>query len=73
MIGLPTEQYDDILETIKLNIECKPDYAWVSIFQPYPGTEIYEYCKENGLLSGNYKNVPNFHYSSMPNSGDSKK
>ena len=64
MIGLPTEDYNDIMETIRLNIRCRPDYAWVSIFQPYPGTEVYKYCKENGFLLDEYKNVPNFHYSS---------
>ncbi|MFH1791559.1 MAG: radical SAM protein [Candidatus Omnitrophota bacterium] len=52
MLALPGETIDMAFETVNLNIECRPDYAWCSIFQPYPRTKLGEYCRENGLLAG---------------------
>jgi len=49
MIGIPTETKNDILQTVKLNIECKPDVGWSSIFQPYPNLELGNKCIEMGL------------------------
>jgi len=55
MIGLPNGNLKKDLETLKMNIKCKPTYAWVSIFQPYPGTELSKmaisggYCSEEDL------------------------
>lgn len=51
MIGIPDETVDMAFETIRLNAKCKPDYAWCSIFQPYPRTKLWTYCKEKGYLS----------------------
>lgn len=51
MVGLPDETMAAALDTIELNIACKPDYAWNSIFQPYPMTDLWRYCKENGYLT----------------------
>jgi len=53
MLGLPGSSLAKDLKTLKLNIECRPQYAWVSIFQPYPRTEIAEFCKQQGLYDGN--------------------
>jgi radical SAM superfamily enzyme YgiQ (UPF0313 family) len=50
MIALPHETYDHIQETIELNRRLKPDFLQWYIFQPYPGTVLYEHCKENDLL-----------------------
>jgi len=50
MIGLPKESDKEILQTIELNQTIKSDFADASIFQPYPGTEIAKYCKNNGYL-----------------------
>jgi radical SAM superfamily enzyme YgiQ (UPF0313 family) len=51
MIGVPGETIDTALETIKLNIKSKPNFAWCSIFQPYPKTNAWKYCKKNGYLT----------------------
>ena len=68
MIGLPTGNLEDDFSTLELNIECKPDYAWVSIFQPYPGTKIGEYCKREGIYTGNFDDIEsNFFDSSKLN------
>ena len=50
MIGLPQETDNDIFQTLELNERVKPDFADASIFQPYPGTKITEYCKAQGYL-----------------------
>lgn len=60
MVGVPGENEDDILETIRLNRRIGTDFADVSIFQPYPGTQAHAYCRENGLLtseSGGFDNI----------------
>ena len=51
MICLPNETLDMAFETLNLNIKCKPDFAWISIFQPYPKTEIEKYIKEDYNLN----------------------
>jgi anaerobic magnesium-protoporphyrin IX monomethyl ester cyclase len=51
MLGVPDETLDMALETVEFNKKCKPDYAWCSIFQPYPRTKLWGYCLEKGYLS----------------------
>ena len=50
IIGLPYERAKEILETIKLNAEIKPNISVVSIFYPYQGTYLYEFCQQKGFL-----------------------
>jgi len=57
MIGLPTGTIEDDLETLEFNIKARPAYGWCSIFSPYPGTELGDYCKANGIYKGNYSNI----------------
>jgi radical SAM superfamily enzyme YgiQ (UPF0313 family) len=52
MVGLPDETLDSAIETIALNIACKTDYSWNSIFQPYPMTDLWRYCQDQGYLTG---------------------
>lgn len=52
MVGIPLETREDIKETIKLNRRIKPSSIQVSMFQPYPGTGLYDLCKKNGWLNG---------------------
>lgn len=50
MIGIPGETEEDFKETIKINRICLPDKIFNHIFFPYPGTELYNLCKTEGLL-----------------------
>jgi radical SAM superfamily enzyme YgiQ (UPF0313 family) len=50
MIGIPDETYENHLDTIKLNRETKPTRTQITIFYPYPGTELYRYAKEKGYI-----------------------
>ncbi|MCX5749206.1 MAG: radical SAM protein [Candidatus Saganbacteria bacterium] len=50
MVGLPGETVDDFHETIEMNKICLPDWINFSIFYPYPGTDLYTFCKAKGYL-----------------------
>jgi radical SAM superfamily enzyme YgiQ (UPF0313 family) len=50
LIGLPTETLADLDQTIEVNRVCQPDYHYLSIFYPYPGTELYTLCDVSGWL-----------------------
>jgi anaerobic magnesium-protoporphyrin IX monomethyl ester cyclase len=50
MIGIPGETEDKIQDTINLNRKLDSDKMHVSIFRPYPGTELYDHCVENNYL-----------------------
>ena len=48
IIGLPEETYEDALMSVELAKEVPADYINFSNMVPYPGTETYQYIKENG-------------------------
>lgn len=52
LIGIPGETPEDFRETVRVNRECQPDGNLLSIFFPYPGTDLYLLCKERKLLDG---------------------
>ncbi|HJV33440.1 B12-binding domain-containing radical SAM protein [Geomonas sp.] len=51
MIGLPGETPADHQETLRLNRACQPDGHHTGIFYPYPGTELYDRCVREGLVT----------------------
>ena len=57
MLSLSESTIQDDLLTLKVNIECKPAYAWASIFAPYPGTDLGDECKERGYYTGDYSDI----------------
>ncbi len=50
MMGLPGETLEEAFKTLELNIEIGAKCAWTSLFQPFPGTDLAEYCLEKGYL-----------------------
>lgn len=50
MIGLPSETPGMFLDTIRLNATLRPELLILSVFYPYPGTELEEICRQQGLL-----------------------
>jgi len=50
IIGVPGETVSDFRETVRINRACLPDKAFVHIFFPYPETDLYNSCAEQGLL-----------------------
>ncbi len=52
LIGLPYETPRDFGETVRLNRACQPDWFLLSVFYPYPGTELSDACYRLGLIDG---------------------
>src|SRR3990172_8581442 len=49
MLGLPTETEAEIKETISMLKTIDPDYYSPAFYTPHPGSELYDYCQEQGL------------------------
>jgi radical SAM superfamily enzyme YgiQ (UPF0313 family) len=71
MVGLPEETPSRFVDTIRLNATAKVDIPHLWVFHPYPGTKLYQLCKQQELfdksLSKNFKErshpilqLPNF-------------
>jgi len=50
MIGSPTETREEIADTRKFIDKHDMDITHVHLTTPYPGTELWEMCKEKGLI-----------------------
>jgi len=57
MIGLPNTSLAHDIETLDINIACRPDYAHVFLFQPYPRTPLGQYAYESGLIEGSFDDI----------------
>jgi anaerobic magnesium-protoporphyrin IX monomethyl ester cyclase len=57
MIGLPTSTLEHDLQTLELNVQARPSYAHVFIFQPYPRTELGEFTREHGWMVGTFDDI----------------
>ncbi|MCK4791845.1 MAG: B12-binding domain-containing radical SAM protein [Desulfobacteraceae bacterium] len=51
MIGFPCETVEDIEETRRLMHSLSASHITLSIFNPYPRTQLFEICKELGLVA----------------------
>jgi anaerobic magnesium-protoporphyrin IX monomethyl ester cyclase len=54
MVGFPQETEDTLNDTVTAMKKTKCNQVAYSIFTPYPGTEAFEFCRENGLVDDNY-------------------
>lgn len=54
IIGLPYETPELIRETILFNKRLDPDSIDIFVYNPYPGTELGEICKKEGMFTGGY-------------------
>jgi radical SAM superfamily enzyme YgiQ (UPF0313 family) len=52
LIGVPGETFEDFKETVAVTRDCRPKNVSLSIFQPYPGTDLFETARNMGLLQG---------------------
>lgn len=50
MVGAPGETREDFEESRKLMAKLPMSLATVGIYTPYPGTQLYDECKEKGWL-----------------------
>ncbi len=61
MLGLPTETPEEMNDTAHLVREIRAAHSNVSLYAPSPGSDLYEWCKQRGLVSednprGYYRN-----------------
>ncbi len=54
IVGFPQETEDTLNDTVTAMKKIKCDTLIYSIFTPYPCTEAFEFCKENGLVNDDY-------------------
>jgi len=55
ILGFPGETPGMINESMSLVKELKPDHTQISIFYPYPGTKLFDKCKQEGILTNKTK------------------
>ncbi len=50
ILGFPWETIEDMKRTVDFALELDPDYAQFTVLTPYPGTPLYNYALEHGLI-----------------------
>ena len=66
MVGLPFETKQNMKETLELNMKIKADFGLCTFFCPFPGTELYNTCKNEGLLQEDKFNDVATNYNTTP-------
>lgn len=54
VIGMPGEKLSDMWESFEFAVECGCYSPHISVATPYPGTQLYNDCEENGFFSRPY-------------------
>jgi anaerobic magnesium-protoporphyrin IX monomethyl ester cyclase len=65
MVGFPQETEETLADTVAAMKKVRGMLSY-SIFTPYPGTEAFEYCRQNGLVGQDY-DVALFNHQSPAN------
>ncbi len=65
MLGLPGETRDDLELTLALHEELAPDDFGYFVFYPYPGTDLYRVCRDQGYLPEDHLALPANHRASI--------
>ena len=50
ILGFPWETIEDMKRTVEFAIRLDPDYAQFTVLTPYPGTPLFNYAKQHGLI-----------------------
>jgi radical SAM superfamily enzyme YgiQ (UPF0313 family) len=72
LMGIPGESLDEIRQTLDLMRQIKPDFASISVYEPFPGTDMFREGIEKGLvrpamsLEDFYTLLPNDYYKRDP-------
>ncbi len=51
MMGLPGETVEDIQSTLNFMKQIQPDFASISTYEPFPGTKLFDFGVERGIVS----------------------
>ncbi len=65
IIGTPGETRHDIEQTLALHNELAPDDFGYFVFYPYPGTPLFNACRDKGYLPDDYFELPANHRHSI--------
>jgi tRNA A37 methylthiotransferase MiaB len=72
MMGVPGETTEEIYQTLDLMYEIRPDFASISVYEPFPGTPMFTEGLEKKLvkhemsLEDFYTTLPNHYYKTNP-------
>jgi anaerobic magnesium-protoporphyrin IX monomethyl ester cyclase len=50
ILGAPTETVEEMEATLKMIREINPEHRSPAVFTPFPGTDLYNVCKQNDLI-----------------------
>lgn len=56
MFGVPSETKEEMIDTLTFMKKIKPDWSYISIFTPYPGTKMYDQAVGLGVI----KEMPDY-------------
>jgi len=74
MLGLPTSTLEDDLAGIDFIIKNKVGYCDFPIYQPYPKTELGDYCIKNNYFNGDFSDMHmSFGHHSVMNFSEDRK
>lgn len=73
MVGLPINDLNDNIETMKINSKCKPTIGWASLFQPFPNTKLGNICKEYNYWNGDIDTINSSFFDESPLNINNKK
>ncbi len=51
MMGIPTETKEDVRKTLDLLYKIKPSFASIGVYEPFPGTKLFDVGVEHGLVN----------------------
>ncbi len=51
MMGIPTETKEDVKNTLELLYKIKPSFASIGVYEPFPGTRLFDVGVEHGLVN----------------------
>ncbi len=57
ILALPKSKIQDDIATVEMNIKCKITFAEFPICHPYPGTQLGDFCRENGIFGADYDKI----------------
>ena len=64
VLGNPGETFEMAMETLKLNMDIKPEISNASIFAPYPGLRMTQYAINGGYFDGNFDKLESTYWDS---------
>jgi radical SAM superfamily enzyme YgiQ (UPF0313 family) len=70
MMGIPGETREDIQATMDLHQRLQPFDFGYFVFYPFPGTPLFQTCRQQGLLPDNWQEMPARHDQSILNLPD---